>query len=58
MLSTRDLLQIYGHIQTDSEGMEKCILSKWKSKEIWSSNNIKDKIEFKAETLTRDKDSI
>ena len=43
MLSTRDLLQIYGHIQTDSEGMEKRILSKWKSKEIWSRNNIEDK---------------
>ena len=27
-----------GHIQTESEGMEKDILCKWKSEENWSSN--------------------
>ena len=33
--STSDL----GHIQTESEGMEKDIPCKWKSKESWSSNS-------------------
>ena len=28
-----------GHIQTESEGMEKDIPCKWKSKERWSSNS-------------------
>ena len=31
-------LQFYRHIQTESEGMEKDIPYKWKSKESWSSN--------------------
>ena len=35
MLSTRDPLQAKGHIQTESEGMEKDIPCKWKSKETW-----------------------
>ena len=38
MLSTRDPLQTWGHIQTETEGMEKDIPCKWKSKESWSSN--------------------
>ena len=38
MLSTRDTLQTKGHIQTESEGIEKDIPCKWKSKESWSSN--------------------
>ena len=33
MLSTRDPLQTEGHIQAESEGMEKGIPYKWKSKE-------------------------
>ena len=37
MLPTRDSLQFEGHIQTESEGMEKDIPCKWKSKESWSS---------------------
>ena len=37
MLSTRDPLQTWGDIQTESEGMEKVIPCKWKSKESWSS---------------------
>ena len=28
-----------GHIQTESEGMEKNIPCKWKSKESWSNNS-------------------
>ena len=39
MLSIRDPLQTQGHIQTESEGMEKDIPGKWKSKESWSSNS-------------------
>ena len=39
MLPTRDPLQIEGHIQTETEGMEKNIPFKWKSKESWSSNS-------------------
>ena len=38
MLSTRDPLQIQGHIRTESEEMEKRIPCKWKSKESWNSN--------------------
>ena len=38
MLSTGDPLQTQGHIQTESEGMEKDIPCKWKSKESWSTN--------------------
>ena len=38
MLSTRDLLQIWGQMQTESEGMENDGLCEWKSKESWSSN--------------------
>ena len=37
MVSTRDPLQTEGDIQTESEGMEKDIPCKWKSKENWSS---------------------
>ena len=39
ILSTRDPLQTQGHMQTESEGMEKDTPCKWKSKEIWSSNS-------------------
>ena len=38
MVSTRDPLQTKGHIQTESEGIEKDIPCTWKSKERWSSN--------------------
>ena len=38
MLSTREPIQIQVHIPTESEGMEKDIPSKWKSKEHWNSN--------------------
>ena len=38
MLSTRDPPQTKGHIQTESEGMEKDIPCKWKLKQSWSSN--------------------
>ena len=38
MLSTRDPPQNKGHIQTESEGLEKGISHKWRSKENRSSN--------------------
>ena len=39
MLSTRDTLQTQGHIETESERIEKDIPCKWKSNESWSSNS-------------------
>ena len=56
MLSTRDPFQTQGHIQTESEGMEKDIPRKWKSKESWSqlySHQIKQTLK---QTVTRDKE--
>ena len=38
MLSTRDPPQKRGHIQTESEGLEKDISHKWRPKESRSSN--------------------
>ena len=39
VLSTGDLLQTQGHIQTESERIKKDIPCKWKSKESWSRNS-------------------
>ena len=55
-LSTRDPLQTQGHIQTESEGMEKDIPCKWKSKKAGVAILILDKIDFKIKTITRDKE--
>ena len=38
MLPTRDSLQIQRQTQTESKGMEKGILCKWKQKGSWGSN--------------------
>ena len=38
ILPTRDSLQIYRHVQTESEGMENGIPCKWKSEESQSNN--------------------
>ena len=38
MLSTKDPSQTKGHIQTESEGLEKDISPKWRPKESRSSN--------------------
>ena len=54
MLSIRDPLQTQGHIQT--EGMEKDIPCKWKSKKSGVAILISDKIDFKIKTVTRDKE--
>ena len=37
MLSTRDPPQNKGHIQTESEGLEKCISCKWRPKDSRSN---------------------
>ena len=51
MLFTRDLLQTKGHIETGSEGLEKDIPCKQKSKESRSSNTHIRKIDFKKRPL-------
>ena len=56
MLSTRDPPQTQGHIQTESEGMEKDIPCKWKSKKAGVAILISDKIDFKIKTIIRDKE--
>ena len=56
MLYKREQLQTQGHIQTESEGMEKYIPCKWKSKESWNSNTHIRKTDFKIKTVTRDKE--
>ena len=56
MLSTRDPLQIQGHIQTESEGMEKGIPCKWNQKKAAVGRLISDKIDFKIKTVRRDKE--
>ena len=54
MLSTRDPPQNRGHIQTESEGLEKDFLCKYGPKE--SSNTQSDKIDFKTKAVNRDID--
>ena len=49
-------LQIWGHIQTESEEMEKGIPGKWKSKEIWNSILIANDTDFKIKTIVREKE--
>ena len=56
MQSTRDPLQTQGHKETESEGMEKDIPCKWKSKESWSRKIHIRKTDFKVKTITRDKE--
>ena len=56
MLSTRDPLEIQGHIQIESEEMEKGIPWKWKSKECWSSNTHISQNDFKMKNVIRDKE--
>ena len=58
MLSTRDPPRNKGHIQTESEGLEKYIPCKQRPKESRSSNThvISDKIDFKTKAVKRDRD--
>ena len=57
MLSVRDPLQIQRHIQTQSEGIENCILCKQKSKESKARVAVllSDKTDIKIKTVTRHK---
>ena len=57
MLSTRDPPQNKGHIQTESEGLEKDISCKWRQKKAGVAILISDKIEFKIKAVKRDKES-
>ena len=56
MLSTRDPLQTQGHIQTESEGMEKDIHANANQKEAGVAILISDKTDFKIKNITRDKE--
>ena len=54
MLSTRDPFQNKGHIQTESEGLEKDISHKQRPKESRSNNT--HKIDFKTKAVKRHKE--
>ena len=56
VLSTIDLLQNKGHIQTESGGLEKDISHKWRPKESRSSNTHINKIDFEIKAMKRDKE--
>ena len=56
MLSTRDPLQTQGHIQTESEGMEKIFHANGNQKKAVVTILISDKIDFKIKTITRNKE--
>ena len=56
MLSTRDPTQNRGHIQTESEGLEKDIPCKQRPEESRSTKLISDKIDFKTKAVKRDKE--
>ena len=55
MLSTRDPPQNRGHIQTESEGLEKDISYKWRPIE-GAAILILDKIDFEIKAMKRDKE--
>ena len=55
MLSTRDPPQNKGHIQTESEGLEKYILHKWRPKKAGVAILISDIIDFEIKPVKRDK---
>ena len=62
MLSTRDPPWNQGHIQTESEGLEKDISCKWKTKQTNRQTKagvaifISDKKDFKTRAVKRDKE--
>ena len=56
MLSTRHPHENGGHIQTESEGLEKDISCKWRPKESRSPILISDKIDFEIKAMKRDKE--
>ena len=56
MLSTRDPPQNRGHIQTESEGLEKDIPHNQRPKKAGVAILISDKIDFKTKAVKRDKE--
>ena len=56
MLSTRDPPRNKGHIQTESEGLEKDIPRKQRPKKAGVAILISDKINFKIKAVKRDKE--
>ena len=56
MLSTRDPPQNKGHIQTESEGLEKDISCKVDQKKTGVATVISDKIDFEIKTVIRDRE--
>ena len=56
MLSTGDPPQNKGHIQTESEGLEKDISCKWRPKKAGVAILISDKIDFEIKDVKRDKE--
>ena len=55
MLSTRDPPQNRGHIQTESEGLEKIFQANRDQKKAEVAILISDKIDFKTKAVKRDK---
>ena len=56
MLSTRDPPQNKGHIQTESEGLEKIFHANRDQKKAGVAILISDKIDFKTKAVKRDKE--
>ena len=56
MLSTRDPPQNRGHIQTESEGLEKIFHANRNQKKAGVAILISDKIDFKTKAVKRDKE--
>ena len=56
MLSTKDPPQTKGHIQTESEGLEKDISCNWDQKKAGVAILISDKIDFEIKSVKRDKE--
>ena len=56
MLSTGDPPQNKGHIQTESEGLEKDLPHKQRPKESRRGNTHLNKIDFKTKAVKRDKE--
>ena len=56
MLSTRDLLQTKGHIQTETEGLEKIFHANGEPKKARVAILMSEKIDFEIKTMKRDKE--
>ena len=56
MLSSRDPPQTKGHIQTESEGLEKIFHANGNQKKAGVATLISDKIGFEIKTVKRDKE--